>query len=90
MTSNTKLLTLQFLQWVVARPRRYAEMRDAWASTCPLTCAWEDAIADDLVRHAPNGRLVLTERGQACLMGASFVVPAKAGTHGSTGGAVEG
>ncbi|HKS88269.1 MAG TPA: hypothetical protein VJR70_02400 [Stellaceae bacterium] len=67
MASEAKLLTLQFLQWVAARPRRYGEMREAWGSTCPLTCAWEDAIADDLVRHAPDGRLALTKRGQACL-----------------------
>jgi hypothetical protein len=67
MASEAKLLTVQFLQWVAARPRSYRELREAWTSTCPLTCAWEDAVADDLVRHGENGHLVLTERGQACL-----------------------
>ena len=42
---------MQFLEWLASRPRRYAEVREAWSSTCPLNCAWEDAIADDLVRH---------------------------------------
>ena len=67
MASEAKLLTLQFLQWLAARPRRYVEVRDAWSSTCPLNCAWEDAVADDLVRHGPDGQVVLTERGRARL-----------------------
>lgn len=67
MASEAKLLTVQFLEWLEARPRRYAEMREAWSSTCPLNCAWEDAIADDLVRHCPDGLIVLTERGRARL-----------------------
>ena len=67
MATEAKLLTVQFLEWVAARPRLYAEMREAWGSTCPLNCAWEDAIGDDLVRHTPDGRVVLTERGEARL-----------------------
>jgi hypothetical protein len=67
MATEAKLLTVQFLQWVAARPRRYAEVRDAWSSTCPLNCAWEDAISDDLVRHSTGGLVVLTERGRARL-----------------------
>ena len=51
MASEAKLLTVQFLQWVAARPRSYRDVRDAWSSTCPLNCAWEDAITDDLVRQ---------------------------------------
>ena len=66
MATEAKLLTVQFLQWVAARPRSYAELRNAWSSTCPLNCAWEDAISDDLVAHR-DGRLVLTERGRARL-----------------------
>jgi hypothetical protein len=67
MASEAKLLTVQFLEWLAARPRRYGEVREAWSSTCPLNCAWEDAIADDLVRHCPDGLIVLTERGRARL-----------------------
>jgi hypothetical protein len=64
MATEARLLTVQFLEWLVLRPRRYAEVREAWSSTCPLNCAWEDALADDLVRHCPDGRIVLTERGR--------------------------
>jgi hypothetical protein len=67
MATEARLLTVQFLEWLAARPRRYAEVREAWSSTCPLNCAWEDAIADDLVRHEADGHIVLTERGRARL-----------------------
>ena len=76
MASEAKLLTVQFLQWLAARPRRYAEMREAWGSTCPLNCAWEDAIADDLVRHGGDGRIALTARGRARLDRAALLDPA--------------
>ena len=69
MASEAKLLTIEFLKWVAARPRSVAEARNAWSSTCPLNCAWEDAISDDLVAHAPGGRLDLTARGRARLAG---------------------
>jgi predicted transcriptional regulator len=67
MASEARLLTVQFLDWLAARPRRYAEMREAWASTCPLNCAWEDAITEGLVRHEAGGLIVLTEQGRARL-----------------------
>ena len=67
MASEAKLLTVQFLQWLAVRPRLHAEIRDAWSSTCPLNCAWEDAIADDLVERNSAGHLVLSERGRARL-----------------------
>src|SRR5205085_4111337 len=64
MASEATFLMQQFLAWVDARPRRHAEVRDAWSSTCPLNCAWEDALADDLVRFDAAGHLVLSERGR--------------------------
>ncbi len=44
MASEARFLTVQFLQWLAVRPRSDAEVRDAWSSTCPLNCAFEDAI----------------------------------------------
>ena len=69
MASEAKLLTVQFLQWVAARPRRYADVREAWSSTCPLNCAWEDAVADGLVRQTADGCVVLTDAGRVRLEG---------------------
>jgi len=67
MATEAKLLTVQFLQWLAARPRSHAEVRNAWSSTCPLNCALEDAIADDLVERSAGGHLVLSERGRTRL-----------------------
>jgi hypothetical protein len=71
MASEAKLLTVQFLQWLAVRPRLHAEVRNAWSSTCPLNCAFEDAICDDLVERGAGGHLVLSERGRARLAGAA-------------------
>ena len=70
MASEAKLLTLELLKWVAVRPRSHKELREAWTSTCPLTCAWEDAVSDGLLRlEAPEAagpaRVVLTARGLA-------------------------
>ena len=67
MASEAKLLTVQFLKWVAARPRRYCDIQEVWQSTCPLNCAWEDAISDDLVAFGPEGALVLTSAGRAAI-----------------------
>jgi len=67
MASEAKLLIVQFLKWVEARPRCYRDIQDVWQSTCPLNCAWEDAITDDLVEFGPEGALVLTASGRAAL-----------------------
>ena len=64
MASEAKLLTIEFLKWVAARPRSVAEARQAWSSTCPLNCAWEDAITEDLIERGADGRLALTARGR--------------------------
>jgi len=67
MASEAKLLMVQFLEWVDARPRSLAELRAAWSSTCPLNCAWEDALADELIAYRGDGGVGLTEQGRARL-----------------------
>jgi hypothetical protein len=67
MATEAKLLIVQFLQWIEARPRRVAEVRAAWSSTCPLNCAWEDALADNMVALSRDGRVELTAIGRARL-----------------------
>jgi len=58
---------VQFLAWIEARPRSLAEVRAAWGSTCPLNCAWEDALSDDLVECRADGAVVLSAHGRARL-----------------------
>ncbi len=75
MASEAKLLTVQFLRWLALRPRSYGEVRDTWSSTCPLNCAWEDAICEDLVERGADGRVVLSERGRSRLREAAAPLP---------------
>ena len=76
MPPSPSLLTIQLLSWLAARPRSYAELKDAWRSTCPLTCAWEDAFNDGLValaagsERSDGARVVLTPQGWAALTAA--------------------
>ncbi len=65
MASEAKLLIVQFLDWIDARPRRLVEVRAAWSSTCPLNCTWEDALSDDLVVCGADGTVALSARGRA-------------------------
>ena len=67
MATEAKLLMVQFLSWIAARPRGVAETRAAWSSTCPLNCAWEDALTDNMVMLTRDGRVILTPLGQALL-----------------------
>jgi hypothetical protein len=67
MASEAKFLMAQFLEWIESKPRRIAEVRAAWSSTCPLNCAWEDALAGGMVALSRDGDVVLTPLGRARL-----------------------
>jgi hypothetical protein len=72
MPRPVSLLTIEFLGWVASRPRTHAEAREAWRSTCPTTCAWEDAISAGLIQFENGGglaesRVILTPQGRAAL-----------------------
>ena len=74
MADPARLLTMQFLSWLAAKPRRYGEVKDAWRSTCPRLTIWEDALEDGLIRFRNGGErlsddssVTLTERGWAML-----------------------
>ena len=51
-TPTVHPLTLDFLGWLAACPRSYAETMDAWRTSCPRLSIWEDALADGLVAVA--------------------------------------
>jgi hypothetical protein len=71
MEAQPSLIMVQFLQWVADRPRTYADVMDAWRSSCPRFPVWEDARADGLVRQIGGElgkrRVELTERGRIAL-----------------------
>jgi hypothetical protein len=61
------LLTIQFLAWLAERPRPYADVMEAWRSSCPRLTVWEDSVTDDLVRCDRDRLVSLTPRGRAAL-----------------------
>jgi hypothetical protein len=75
MVEPVSLLLLEFLTWVAARPRTYADSMEAWRSACPRQTVWEDALLSGLVLLEGAGQLhqsavTLTARGRAVLRSA--------------------
>ena len=59
---DNKPLVLDLIEWLAARPRPYAEVMDAWRTSCPRLPIWEDAAdldlvacVDDVVSATPAG-----------------------------------
>jgi hypothetical protein len=71
MEAQPSLIMIQFLQWVADRQRSYADVMEAWRSSCPRFPVWEDARADGLVRQyggdTGERQVGLTERGRMAL-----------------------
>jgi hypothetical protein len=46
MTGNGTLdpLILDLLEWIAREPRSYAEVIEAWRTSCPRLTVWEDAV----------------------------------------------
>ncbi len=70
-TLPAERLIQQFLEWVAARPRCYADVMEAWRTSCPRLPVWEAAVDGDLVRVEHVGgvamgecAVVLTARGR--------------------------
>jgi len=56
MTDPVQALVLDLVEWVAARPRTYAEVMEAWRTSCPRLTVWEDAVDRGLlVRTAVIG-----------------------------------
>ncbi|HUA50692.1 MAG TPA: hypothetical protein VMB81_00935 [Candidatus Sulfotelmatobacter sp.] len=54
-------LVLDLLEWVAADRRSYAEVMEAWRTSCPRLPVWEDANERGLVARAQaDGRAVVT------------------------------
>jgi len=71
MSDAVDTLVLDLLEWIGREPRPYAEVIEAWRTSCPRLPVWEEANARGFVerRHEP-GRAALvavSERGRAHL-----------------------
>ena len=73
MATETRALILDLVEWVATQPRPYAEVMEAWRTSCPGLTIWEDAVDQELVvrehregigtivRVTPLGRALLRE-----------------------------
>ena len=52
---ENKSLVLDLLEWVTSRPRTYAEVMDAWRTSCPRLPIWEDTVDLGLVACERHG-----------------------------------
>jgi hypothetical protein len=70
-TLNCDPLVLDLVQWVAREPRTYAEVIDAWKTSCPRLTVWEDAVDQGYVTRKNIGArgtiVVVTGAGQALL-----------------------
>jgi hypothetical protein len=76
MAAETAALILDFVEWVARRPRPYAEVMEAWQTSCPRLTIWEDAVDQGLVARerrdgigtvvtvTPSGRALLRQEGR--------------------------
>lgn len=63
-------LVLDLLEWISGGEKTYAEVMDAWRTSCPRLTVWEDASDRGLVTsESVNGREIvrLTASGLALL-----------------------
>jgi hypothetical protein len=77
MTIDNKPLVLDLVEWIAAGVRPYAEVMDAWRTSCPRLTIWEDAVdlgfvvrvhrdgAGAMVDVTPAGREFLRAEGRA-------------------------
>ena len=61
VADSVDALVLDLLEWVGSSPRPYAEVLDAWRTSCPRLPVWEDANDHGFIErwHEPGrGELV--------------------------------
>jgi hypothetical protein len=64
-------LIRDLVEWVAKEPRPYAEVMEAWRTSCPRLTVWEDAVDMGLVEKkiVPGSGLMVsvTQRGRALI-----------------------
>jgi hypothetical protein len=57
VSDTVDTLILDLLEWMGPNPRHYAEVLEAWRTSCPRLPVWEDANDRGLIaRHHAPGR----------------------------------
>ena len=61
MAESNHSLLLDFVEWVARGPRTYAEVMEAWRTSCPRLTIWEDSVDQGLVAcERRNGVAMVT------------------------------
>lgn len=63
-------LVFDLVEWIAREPRSYAEVIDAWRTSCPRLTVWEDAVDRGLVKRESDGhgtQVVVTTLGRRYL-----------------------
>lgn len=83
MTEPHEPLILDLVAWVAERPRPYAEVMEAWRTSCPRLPVWEDAVDRGLVRRVRGGQVEATLAGLAMLSAAGRLRKPVSGSRSS-------
>ena len=71
MTLNNEALVLDLVEWIARKPRSYAEVLDAWRTSCPRLPIWEDVQDLGFVqfqyRAGQSALVLVTDAGRAFL-----------------------
>ena len=54
MSNTLDPLVLDLVEWVAKEPRPYAQVIDAWRTSCPRLTVWEEACDRGLVTRKPT------------------------------------
>ena len=57
MSETVDALLFDMLSWLAAGARPYAEVMEAWRTSCPRLTVWEEAIERGLVEQARSDRV---------------------------------
>ena len=76
MSEKLDPLILDLVEWVAKEPRAYADVMEAWRTSCPRLTVWEDAVDRGFVAReradgatlnvvvTPAGRQFLADHGR--------------------------
>lgn len=60
MVAEHEPLILDLVEWVARKPRPYAEVMEAWRTSCPRLPVWEDAVDRGLVERRAGGDVLVS------------------------------
>ena len=63
---QNEALVRDLLGWLADGPRPYAEVMDAWRTSCPRLTIWEDSVDAGLVQRRQD-TVHITDRGREFL-----------------------